>query len=67
MEEMNGAMLWGGFGLHIKKEMMSEKESLLEKESRDDGKRVQQCSGSMDTLDRKRKDMLYFKKNWGGI
>ena len=29
---------------------MSEKESLLEKESRDDGKRVQQCSGSMDTL-----------------
>ena len=34
----------------MKKEMMSEKESLLEKESRDDGKRVQQCSGSMDTL-----------------
>ena len=36
---------------------------LLEKESRDDGKRLQKCSGSMDTLDRKRKDMLYFKKN----
>ena len=47
----------------MKKEMMSEKESLLEKESRDDGKRVQQCSGSMDTLDRKRKEMLYFEKN----
>ena len=40
---------------------------LLEKESRDDGKRLHKCSGWMDTLDRKRKDMLYFKKNWGGI
>ena len=36
---------------------------LLEKESGDDGRRLQQCSGSMDTLDGKGKEMLYFRKN----
>ena len=45
MEKMNGAMLWGRFSLCMKKEMMSNKEGnvicLLEKESRDNGRRIQ--------------------------
>ena len=36
---------------------------LLEKKSRDDGRRLQQCSRSKHTLDEKGKEMLYFRKN----